>query len=394
VIRLGYIAGEPNPSRVPHLRVLGDVPDIDLTVIYAAPTVHRRTWTLDVGDAVVLRGPRLPTTFVLHHDYPLTPQIWRLLDRNRFDCLAIGGWSLMATQLAIAWARARGVPYLLISENHEREPRPAWVRVVKSLVLRHVIPQAAGHLVTGSLAREHQLAYGGRADGIVVWPNTVDVEAFGRRADELRAGRDELRRELGAAPGEVVVLQVSRLIPQKGTDVFVDAVARARGRARTPLRAVLVGDGELGPSLRARAAELGLPLTLTGLRQGDNVIRAYAAADVFALLSRREPWGIVVNEAAASGLPLVLADRVGAAADLVVPGENGEVVPAENPEATGRVLAKLADDPELRERYGVRSRELVASWGYEPSVAAVAELVRKAVRDARSRRRTTRTGRP
>src|SRR5262249_48791755 len=159
------------------------------TVVYAASTVHRRTWTLDLDDAIVLRGPRLPTTSILHHDYPLTPQIWRLLDTGRFDCVVVGGWSLMATQLAVAWARLRGVRCFLISENHDREPRPPWVRAVKSRVLRHVVPQAAGHLVTGTLAREHQLAYGARADRIVIWPNTVDVDAYSRQVDRLRRSR-------------------------------------------------------------------------------------------------------------------------------------------------------------------------------------------------------------
>lgn len=386
MIRLGYIAGEPNPSRVPHLEVLARVADIELTVVYASSTVHRRTWRLDAGDATVLRGPRLPTTFVLHHDYPLTPQIWPLLERERFDCLVIGGWSLLATQLAIVWARARGVPYLLISENHEREPRPAWVRGVKSLVLRHVVPQAAGHLVTGSLARAHQLHYGAREDRIVLWPNTVDVATFGRRADELRTRREELRRQLGAQHDDVVVLQVSRLIPQKGPDVFVEAVARAQELTPAPLHAVLVGDGALEPALAQRAARLGVASTLTGLLQGEDLVGAYAAADVFALLSRREPWGIVVNEAAACGLPLVLSDRVGAAADLLEPGLNGHLVPGEDADAAARAIAALAGDAAQRARFGERSRELVVPWGYERSVDELAQLVRDVVTAERRRR--------
>lgn len=389
MIRVAYIAGEPNPSRVPHLEVLARVPDIDLDVIYASATVHRRTWTLDIGDATVLRGPRLPTTFVLHHDYPLTPQIWSLLERERYDCLIIGGWSLMATQLAIVWARMRGVPYLLISENHAREPRPEWVGFVKSRILRHVVPQAAGHLVTGTLAREHQLEYGARADRIVVWPNTIDVEAFGRRADALRDERERLRAELGAEAGDVVVLQVSRLIPMKAPELFVRAVASARELTDTRLRAVLVGDGPMHDEVSRLAAELDVPLTMTGLREGEGIVAAYAAADVFTLLSRRETWGIVVNEAAACGLPMVVSDRVGAAADLLEPGRNGALVPGEDAEAAARAIALLASDAGLRERQGARSRELVASWGYGPSVDRVAELVRDVVTDARRHRRTS-----
>ena len=218
MIRVGYIAGEPNPYRAPHLDRIAEHPDIDLTVIYAAATVQRREWALEYAhEPTILRGPSLPMTRVLHHDYPLTPQIWGLLERQRFDVLVVGGWSLMATQLAIAWARFRHTPYLVVSENHSREPRPAWVHAVKSLALREVIPQASGLLVTGSLAREHALEYGARADRITVFPNTVDIPAYRTAAERLRPRRDEIRQRLGIAHDAVVVAHVGRLFPLKAT---------------------------------------------------------------------------------------------------------------------------------------------------------------------------------
>ncbi|HJS50018.1 MAG TPA: glycosyltransferase, partial [Gaiellaceae bacterium] len=104
----------------------------------------------------------------------------------------------------------------------------------------------------------------------------------------------------------------------------------------------------------------------------------YVAADVFALLSEREPWAVVVNEAAACGLPLVLSDRVGAAHDLLVDGENGFLVPAGDVDAAARVLRALASDPALRETQGARSRELARDWGYGPSVEGFLAAVREA----------------
>lgn len=379
MIRVGYIAGEPNPSRAPHLDRIAAHPEIDLTVIYAAATVHRREWTLQLQhDPIVLRGPRIPAERLLHHDYPLTPQIWRLLDRERFDVLVIGGWSLMATQLAIVWARLHRTPYLLISENHFREPRGAIVRALKSGVLPRIVAPAAGHLVTGSLASEHQLHYGAKPGSITIFPNTVDVEAFGRRADELRLRRDELRRGLGISEDAVVLTQVSRLIPVKGPDEALEAYARARSLTQRPLHLVLVGSGPLREELEARAAELELPVTFTGWLSGDPLIEIYALTDIFLLLSRRETWGIVVNEAAACGLPLVLTDRVGAAQDLLKPGENGALVPSGDIDEQAQALAQLADGAELRERYGLRSRELIAPWGYDPSVETFVAAVRAA----------------
>src|SRR5262249_17746437 len=96
------------------------------------------------------------------------------------------------------------------------------------------------------------------------------------------------------------------------------------------------------------------------------------------LLSLHEPWGVVVNEAAASGLPLVLSDRVGAAYDLLAEGENGFVVPAGDVAAAASALRRLAIDPDLRRHAGLRSREIVCGWGYEPSVESFVAAVREA----------------
>jgi glycosyltransferase involved in cell wall biosynthesis len=110
----------------------------------------------------------------------------------------------------------------------------------------------------------------------------------------------------------------------------------------------------------------------------DELARMYVDADVFVLLSRHEPWGVAVIEAAASGLPLMLSDRVGAAPDLLVEGENGFLVPADDVEAAAAALKRLADDPALRRAMGARSRELVRGWGYEPSVDNFVAAVREA----------------
>ena len=368
MIRVGVVLGEPTPYRAPQLDLVADAADLDLTVVYCSPTIQRREWTIEPRHhAVFLDGPSLPLTRVLHHDYPLTPSIWRLLSRERFDVLVIGGWSLFGTQAAILWARLHRVPYLVMSENHLREPRPAWVRLLRRLVLPRIVGPAAGYLATGTLAREHALAYGARPEGVHVFPNTIDVDAFAARVEAARARRDRHREEVRIPRDAVAVLTVGRLIPFKAADVLVDAVARAGDL----LHLVVVGDGPERRMLEARATRA----TFAGFLDRDRLAEAYAAADVFALLSRRETWGVAVNEAMAASLPLVLSDRVGAAADLLVPGENGELVPVDDVDAAARALSKLAADPALRARYGARSRELVAAWGYEPGVEAFVRAV-------------------
>jgi glycosyltransferase involved in cell wall biosynthesis len=351
--RVTVVSPEPTPYRAPLFDALAERPELDLTVIYAAPTVAGRTWTVEPRhSSVFLHGVGVPgASRILRHDYPITLGVFRELSRARPDCVVVSGWSLFASQAAVAWCRARRVPYVLMVESHDEDPRAGWRRAVKGTVVPPIVRGAAGVLVTGTLARRSMLARGARTERVRVFANTIDVEAWRARAAELARRRDELRGDLGLTPDEVAVLCVSRRAPEKGLDTLETAV-RAAG---PPLRLVVVAD---------------LP--------HDRVIEAYVAADVFALLSRHEPWGVVVNEAAACGLPLVLSDRVGAAPDLLRDGENGFLVPADDAGAAARALQKLAD-ADVRRRMGDRSAEIARGWGYWPSVENFVTAVREAV---------------
>jgi glycosyltransferase involved in cell wall biosynthesis len=376
-IRVAAVFPEPTPYRAPLLDRVAALHEIELTVLYAAGTVAGRTWRVEPQHRhVFLRGARVPgADRVLRHDYPLTPGVVPALEEIRPDVVVISGWSTFAAQAAIVWCRARGVPYVLVVESHDEGPRPGWRRTVKDTVVPRVVSNASGVLVTGSLARNSMVARGASPDRVHVFANTVDVDEFGVRASRLTQRRHELRATLGAGDGDVVVLSVARLAPEKGLDALVRAVADA-GDDR--LLFVVAGDGPDRARLESLARELGTRLVLVGDVDWGRIVELYVAADVFALLSEREPWAVVVNEAAACGLPLVLSDRVGAAHDLLRDGENGVLVPAGDVAAAARALRALAADAELRRAHGNRSRELAAGWGYGPSVEGFLAAVREA----------------
>lgn len=372
---------EPTPYRAPLFDRVGERPELDLTVIYAARTVADRTWAVESSHpSVFLRGPRIPgVRRFLHHDYVVSFGIWKALRSLRPDCVVVSGWSTFASQAAIGWCRLRRVPFLLIVASHDSGPRSAWRRAVKGSIVPRIVGRASGFLVTGTLARESMLARGARPDRVRVFANTIDVEGWAKRAGDLAGRRPELRRQLGLEGTDVAVLSVARLAPEKGHDTLIRAVAAA---GDPYLKLVLAGSGPERERLVGLAETLGIRPVLVGDLPHERLIEVYCAADVFALLSEREPWGVVVNEAAACGLPLVLSDRIGAAPDLLRDGENGSLVPAGDEAAAAEALRRLASDPEARRLAGTRSRELVADWGYGPSVesfvAAVADALEAA----------------
>ena len=377
-VRVAAVFPEPTPYRAPLLDRIAALPELDLTVVYAARTVAGRTWRVEPAHrAVYLRGLRVPgAERLVRHDYPITPGVVGALSEARPDVVVVSGWSTFAAQAAIAWCGLKEVPYVLVVESHDEGPRPGWRRTVKGAVVPPVVQRAAGVLVTGTLARDSMIERGAAPERVHLFANTVDVEDFAMRAEWLQGRREALRRELGAHASDVAVLCVARLGPEKRLDVLVRAVAAAD---EPNLVLVLAGDGPERQELVQLAGELGVRLALLGDVDWGRIVELYVAADVFALLSERETWAVVVNEAAACGLPLVLSDRVGAAHDLLRDGENGTLVPAGDVDTAARALRELAHDPKLRRAQGARSRELARDWGYGPSVEGFLDAVREAV---------------
>jgi glycosyltransferase involved in cell wall biosynthesis len=376
-LRVTVVSPEPTPYRSPLFDRLAERPELDLTVIYAANTVADRPWSVQPRHrSAFLRGVSVPgARRLLRHDYPVTPAVARALRSSRPDVVVIAGWSTFTSQAAIAWSRAHRLPYVLHVESHDLEPRAGWRRAVKGAIVPRLLRGAASVLVAGSAARESVIARGASPERVRVFANTIDVPAWIRRAEELAAKRAEGRALVGLTDEDVVVLCVARLVPEKGLDTLARAVA-VTGDERLFLR--VAGHGPGRRALLDLLSDLGVRSQIEGDMAEEALAEEYVEADIFALLSRHEPWGVVVNEAAASGLPLVLSAPVGAAHDLLREGENGCLVPAEDVAAAAEALRRLAADGDLRRRMGARSRELVRAWGYEPSIEEFVAAVREA----------------
>ena len=110
------------------------------------------------------------------------------------------------------------------------------------------------------------------------------------------------------------------------------------------------GSGPLEADLRARAQRLGVPLRLPGPATPEQLGEVYAAADVLALVSSYEPFGVTLREGAAAGLPLIASRRAGAVGDVAVEGENAIVIEPGDRDQIADALRRLVREPELRER--------------------------------------------
>ncbi len=177
--------------------------------------------------------------------------------------------------------------------------------------------------------------------------------------------RGQARRRLGVAPDETLVLSVSRLVPRKGMDRLIEAVARL-APGRPDLRLLIAGAGRDAGRLEALVRRTGAPARLLGRVAEDALADLYGASDLFAMLCRKrwfgleqEGFGIVFLEAAAAGVAQIAGDS-GGAAEAVEHGAGGLVVEKpDDVEAVADALAALLDDPERRRRLGAEARRRV-----------------------------------
>jgi len=170
------------------------------------------------------------------------------------------------------------------------------------------------------------------------------------------------------------VLTLCALVPRKGVDVLVDALAALPASSG---RAVLLvaGDGPERAALAARAAGLGARVCFLGARA--DKAELLSACDVFALASRAEGLGVAALEAMAAGRAVV-ATRVGGLGEAVVDGRTGLLVPPGDPAALAAALARLCDDPALRARLAAAGPERVAEgFEAEQMVGAYERLYRE-----------------
>lgn len=194
----------------------------------------------------------------------------------------------------------------------------------------------------------------GIAEGIRLWPRGVETDTFNPAHRSMA-----WRRRLGIGDDEVVVSFVSRLVWEKGLDVYANVIERLEAQ-HIPHRSLIVGDGPARDELEEQ-----LPNTLfTGYLSGNALTRAYASSDVFLFPSDTETFGNVTVEAMASGLPTVCANA-GGSADHVEHGTTGFLAPVADRDTFFDATARLVTDATLRRRMGTAARKRAEDYDWE-----------------------------
>lgn len=327
------------------------------------------------------------------HGSALMQRMQEMLDSIRPDVVCVSGWGLPVSLAAIAWAAPKGVPLVMLSESNEfDEPRVAWKEFVKSRIVSLCSAGVGG----GNPQADYLVKLGLPASRVFRGYDVVDNRFFAEEARELGAGICEL--------GEIkspYFLACARFGKKKNLPGLIRAYARYRQKYESRLNGckasagqatsrveginsgstasdtsafslrssvfdlVIAGDGEERVEIERTIRECGVSdhVHLVGAKSYYDLPGYYANAGAFIHASTTEQWGLVVNEAMASGLPVLVSKRCGCAADLVKEGVNGWTFDPTNEEQMADLMLRISSDEEQRKEMGRQSREIIAEWG-------------------------------
>ncbi len=297
------------------------------------------------------------------------------------EVVAIPGWSNNGAFAALRWCAETATPAVLMSESTALdEPRVGWRERIK----RRIVRLFSTALVGGQSHQRYLEELGMPSDRIFLGYDAVDNDYFARSAKEVRSKKEELRKKFELP--ESYFLASARFIEKKNLFRLLKAYSEYRKQTEVESRKekvevwdlVLLGDGPLRESLNSELCKSGLAfgcvtaaldlrdhVHLPGFKQYDELPTYYGLASAFVHASTTEQWGLVVNEAMASGLPVLVSNRCGCAPDLVQEGRNGFAFDPENIEQLAGLMLKMATAPSRLPAMGEASQDIIAQWGPE-----------------------------
>jgi len=302
-------------------------------------------------------------------------ELWRKLRTANPAMVLVPGYYTVPALMAAMWAKLHRRHSVLMSETtREDHSRVWWKESAKRWIVRLLFDSA---IAGGKPHVRYLRELGVRPETIRRGYDVVDNHFFAGEADRMRAS--ESRAALGLP--EDYFLFVGRFSPEKNVEQLVRSFAEFRGAGgRSHL--VLCGDGPLRDTLARMAEELGVSecVHFEGMKSVRELPPYYAFARCLVLPSTREPWGLVINEAMASGLPVLASSRCGSVEDLVEDEVNGFVF---DPRECGALTAAMLRVARLNERriaeMGQRSREIIARYSPEIWASEVAHLASQCI---------------
>lgn len=331
-----------------------------------------------------------PSTFrrvTLFIDNPINSQpikivqkrVIQVLNEVKPDVVAIPGWDAPASLIALSWCLSHNIPSVLMSDSQQHDgKRYFWKEFVKNKIVK----LHSSGFVAGSNHIDYLKFLGMPEANIVTGLDVVDNNFFIDGANKSNARETDLRKKL-ALP-EKYFLSSSRFIEKKNIFTLLKAYKKyLKKNIKNYWQLVILGDGELRSKLISYRDELGLGdnVIFAGFKQYNELPPYYGLAEVFIHASTIEQWGLVINEAMACGLPVIVSSHCGCAPELVKSGINGFIFDPYDSDELAAHMHYISSDLCDRIDMGKSSSEIISFWSLEVFALSLVAAAKKALKN-------------
>jgi glycosyltransferase involved in cell wall biosynthesis len=324
--RIAIVQNRPTQFDVPLYARVHQAQAFDLVVFYTE-VEPSDSGAIDAETAIVpqwdhLKGLEYPAQFERS-----AFSLWRKIVALQPDHVVICGWYPRSHALLALLLRLSGMRIGVRSDNTlEHTDFSGFKGWLKRRVMSGWLSLYHAWHPVGTLARAYVETLSVTRRPVFYFPYAVDVDWFAQHAAQYRGQCSQFREKFGLAADDYVVLGVMKWTEREDPLTLVNSVVKAAA-VMPNLKLLLVGDGPLKAAIMDRLAAAPERLVAPGYAKYSELPLYYAISDLFVHPAQSEPYGVSVQEAMACGLPVIVSDKVGAAADFLEPGVNGDVFP-------------------------------------------------------------------
>ena len=299
-----------SPYRIPLFEKISNSPHINLITYFCSKTHVERKWDILDSDKYkyeILTGTTIEYSGIIYH---INPSIIVKLIKEKYDIVIIGGSSDFTTQAAFVCSRLLRIPVILWSENIGNS-ESSLVKIVSPFT-KYIIRNVDALIVPGFMSRDFHIKCGVSPKNIFIAPNSVNNNIFMK--ENSRPHRIQMKNGLNIE-GKKVILFVGQLIERKGLWYLLKSYKKLSDEIQNVCM-IIVGDGCLKNDLSSFCVKENIKnVKFTGWVSDIQKCDFYSIADVFVLPTLHDVWGLVINEAMASGLPVITTKSAGASED-------------------------------------------------------------------------------
>ena len=374
------LSNVPSPYFSPVFSLLGESAEWKLKTCYISAWNEGVAWSpqnatsfLNPGDTVLSQQP-LAIGGWSNKQMRATCSLLRRVIKQQPDFFLIYGYTQLPQLFLTGWALLRNTPFAIAGDaNYYSDKATGWKRRVKKYWLGWLAQRAAAIVTVGAACRMFWESYGALPDQLFHVGFAVDNEFFREAAIQQKHKAAELKREWGWE-SRTVFIYVGRLITRKNVHLIISAL---QSLANLPVALLVVGDGEERGVLES-LAEQSPYIRFVGAATQNELPLFYALSDALVLPAREEPWGLVINEAMASGLAIISHRHCGAVLDLV-DEQNGFVLQGFTVEEMASAMSCITQDCIRLKSLKQKSLERIRDWSMPRTAYQLKQAIDSAI---------------